>query len=160
MTTSTEPGGAATFHRLRSISVTGGFLDRAQFDLCDGLNCLIGPRGTGKTTALEFVRYALDAFPDAENGIEIRVKVYRGMASSEVQREHYGGLADWKTAEGVSTEVPYREDEDEIIADIIGGLRSGLTYGGADSIRELQRKLDFIEITPASRLENLAHRIL
>ena len=75
MTISTEPGGAATFHRLRSISVTGGFLDRAQFDLCDGLNCLIGPRGTGKTTALEFVRYALDAFPDAENGIEIRKKV-------------------------------------------------------------------------------------
>lgn len=95
-----------------------------------------------------------------ENGKEIRVKIYRGMASSEVQKDFYGGLADWKTSEGVTIEVPYREDEDEIIADIIGGLRSGLTYGGAATIGELQRKLDYIEITPASRMENLPHRML
>jgi hypothetical protein len=38
--------------------------------------------------------------------------------------------AEWKTAEGVLIEVPCREDEDEIFADIIGGLRSGLTCGG------------------------------
>jgi len=95
-----------------------------------------------------------------ECGKEIRVKIYRGMASSEVQKDYYGGLADWKTSEGVTIEVPYREDEDEIISDIIGGLRSGLTYGGAATIGELQRKLDYIEITPASRLENMPHRML
>ena len=50
------------------------------------------------------------------------------MASREVQKDYHGGIAEWKTAEGVTTEVSYREDEDEIIADIIGGLRSGLTY--------------------------------
>ncbi len=95
-----------------------------------------------------------------ENGNEMSVKIYRGMASNEVQMDYHGGLADWKTSEGVSTEVPYREDEDEIIADIIGGLRSGLTYGGAATIGELQRKLDFIEISQASRMENLPHRTL
>ena len=42
----------------------------------------------------------------------------------------------------------------------IGGLRSGLTYGGADTIRELQRKLDYIRITPAGRHESLPHRRL
>lgn len=87
-------------------------------------------------------------------------KVYRGMASSEVQEQYHGGVAEWKTAEGVSTEVPYREDEDAIIADIVGGLRSGLTYGGASTIRELQRKLDYIEITPAGRTESMPHRLL
>jgi IMP dehydrogenase len=91
-------------------------------------------------------------------GEDIKVKIYRGMASSDVQKDYHGGVAEWKTAEGVSTEVPYREDEDEIIADIIGGLRSGLTYGGAATIRELQRKLDYIEITPAGRTESLPHR--
>ena len=95
-----------------------------------------------------------------ENGREIEVKVYRGMASSEVQDEYHGGMAEWKTAEGISTEVPYLETEDHIIADLVGGLRSGLTYGGAVTIRELQRKLDFIRITPASRIESQAHRIL
>ena len=94
------------------------------------------------------------------SGEEIRVKVYRGMASSEAHSDHHGGMAEWKTAEGISTTVSYREDQDEIIADIIGGLRSGLTYGGAASIRELQRKLDFIRITPAAKIENLPHRIL
>lgn len=94
------------------------------------------------------------------DGLVERVKTYRGMASSEVQQDYHGGVAEWKTAEGIATEVPYREDEEAIIADIIGGLRSGLTYGGASTITELQRKLDYIEITPAGRTESLPHRIL
>jgi IMP dehydrogenase len=96
----------------------------------------------------------------AADGREVKVKVYRGMASSEVQDDYHGGMAEWKTAEGIATEVPYLETEEHIIADIIGGLRSGLTYGGAATIRELQRKLDFIRITPAGRTESAAHRVL
>lgn len=93
-----------------------------------------------------------------ERGNIKKVKIYRGMASSEAQEEFHGEMADWKTAEGVATEIPYIETEDAIVADIIGGLRSGLTYGGASTIRELQRKLDYIEITPAGRIESMAHR--
>ncbi|HHP7235147.1 MAG TPA: guanosine monophosphate reductase [Desulfobacterales bacterium] len=96
---------------------------------------------------------------DAEGNV-FRYKIYRGMASSEVQDEYHGGMAEWKTAEGVCVEVPYREDEDAIMADIVGGLRSGLTYGGAATIHELQRKLDYIEISPAARIESLPHRML
>jgi IMP dehydrogenase len=89
-----------------------------------------------------------------------RVKVYRGMASAEVADDYRGGIAEWKTAEGIAVEVPYRPDADRIIADIVGGLRSGLTYGGAMTIRELQRKLDYIEITPVGRIESLPHALL
>ena len=96
----------------------------------------------------------------ADDGQICKYKVYRGMASSEVQEEFHGGLAEWKTAEGVATKVPYCETEEAIIADIIGGLRSGLTYGGAITIRELQRKLDYIRISPAARMESLPHRIM
>jgi IMP dehydrogenase len=95
-----------------------------------------------------------------DGGETIPFKVYRGMASSEVQQEYHGGMADWKTAEGVCMEVPYRENEDEIVADIVGGLRSGLTYGGASTITELQRKLDYVVITPSGRIESMAHRML
>jgi IMP dehydrogenase len=56
--------------------------------------------------------------------------------------------------------IAYRENENEIIADIVGGLRSGLTYGGAANIRELQRKLDYIQISWASKIEGLAHGAL
>ena len=93
-------------------------------------------------------------------GITSKYKVYRGMASSEVALDYHGGVAEWKTAEGVATEVAFRPDADAIMADIVGGLRSGLTYGGAATIRELQRKLDYIEITPAGRMESLPHRLL
>jgi IMP dehydrogenase len=93
-------------------------------------------------------------------GNEVKVKLYRGMASSEAQDNFHGGMTEWKTAEGISLDVAYREDEDQILADITGGLRSGLTYGGAATIRELQRKLDFIRITPAGRVESQAHRSL
>jgi IMP dehydrogenase len=93
-------------------------------------------------------------------GEDVLVKSYRGMASSEVQDDYHGGMAEWKTAEGVAVDVPYRENEEAIVADMIGGLRSGLTYGGAATIRELQRKLDYIRITPAGRTESLAHRAL
>lgn len=89
-----------------------------------------------------------------------RFKEYRGMASREAQEDFMGEMPEWKTAEGVATEVPYRENEAEIIADIVGGLRSGLTYGGAQTIRELQRKLDYFEVTQAGRIESLPHALL
>jgi IMP dehydrogenase len=92
-----------------------------------------------------------------ETGHEVKFKQYRGMASREAQNDFHGGVAEWKTAEGVALEVPYTETEDAIIADIIGGLRSGLTYAGASTIKELQRKLDYVHVTPAGRVESLAH---
>lgn len=109
--------------------------------------------GTSPTPGEVFVR-------TDDAGVQIKYKVYRGMASSEVQDEYHGGMTEWKTAEGISVEVPYRDNEDKIIADIIGGLRSGLTYGGANDIRQLQRKLDYVLVTPAGRIESMAHRTL
>ncbi len=62
------------------------------------------------------------------NELQQKVKQYRGMASREAQEDFLGQMHEWKTAEGVATHVPYKENEEEIIADIVGGLRSGLTY--------------------------------
>ena len=94
------------------------------------------------------------------DNVATRVKEYRGMASREAQEDFMGGMPEWKTAEGVSTEVEFREDEEAVIADIIGGLRSGLTYGGSQTIRELQRKLNFMTVSQASRIESLPHKTL
>lgn len=59
----TAPGSAG--HRIKSLTVVGGFLDGTTLDLAAGLNCIIGARGTGKTTLLELIRFALDALPAA-----------------------------------------------------------------------------------------------
>ncbi|MDF1758317.1 MAG: guanosine monophosphate reductase [Legionellaceae bacterium] len=89
-----------------------------------------------------------------------QIKEYRGMASREAQEVFLGQMHEWKTAEGVATEVPYREMSDIIIADIIGGLRSGLTYAGANTISELQRKLNYIEVTQSGRIESQPHKLM
>src|SRR5580693_1480683 len=52
-------------HVVLSLRVTGGFLAGAEMEFADGLNCLIGGRGAGKTTALEFLRFGLGLMPDA-----------------------------------------------------------------------------------------------
>jgi len=59
-------------HRIRSLSVQGGFLDGARFEFTDGLNCLIGPRGAGKTTVLELIRWATNTYPEKEPNPDYR----------------------------------------------------------------------------------------
>ena len=51
-------------HVVLGLRVTGGFLAGAELEFADGLNCLIGGRGAGKTTALEFLRFGLGLMPD------------------------------------------------------------------------------------------------
>ena len=52
-----------TSQKLVKLRIIGGFLDGFDFNFSEKLNCIIGARGTGKTTVLEFVRYALDMMP-------------------------------------------------------------------------------------------------
>ncbi len=54
-----------SFHRIRSVAIKGGFLDGIRIDFDDNLNCLIGGRGTGKTSILELLRWVLGQMPDA-----------------------------------------------------------------------------------------------
>lgn len=92
--------------------------------------------------------------PDGET---YRYKQFRGMASREAQEDFMGAMSEWKTAEGVALEVTYRGSAKKVIQDIMGGVRSGLTYCGAQDIRALQRKAEFMEITPAARIEGTPH---
>src|SRR5689334_25272567 len=62
MTGSARP--SSKHHRIRSLEVTGGFLQGIKMDFSDGLNCVIGGRGTGKTTVLEALRFVLDRMPN------------------------------------------------------------------------------------------------
>lgn len=55
-----------SFHRIKKLKVTGGFLVGVEISFADGLNCLIGPRGTGKSSVQELIRYALNVMPGRE----------------------------------------------------------------------------------------------
>lgn len=55
-------------HCILGAEITGGFLEGARLEFSQGLNCIIGGRGTGKTTLLELVRYVLGLMPDPRRG--------------------------------------------------------------------------------------------
>jgi DNA repair ATPase RecN len=83
-------------HRILGLQVDGGFLDGMRLEFSDGLNCIIGGRGTGKTTVLEFIRYVLGMMPDAADGrprakaIEghVRGNLDSGTIHLEVETKH------------------------------------------------------------------------
>jgi len=61
--------------------------------------------------------------------------------------------------EGVEAVVPYRGKVSEIIHQLVGGLRSGMSYAGAKSIADLWEKAEFIQITPAALVESKPHDV-
>lgn len=71
------------------------------------------------------------------------LKIYRGQASKEFQIDFYGKLKNGTTPEGISGLVECNKSAIELIDDLCGGLRSGLTYSGAIDIEELQNKCKF-----------------
>ena len=54
-----ERDGPHASHKICRLTVLGGFWDGLELDFVSGLNCIIGARGTGKTTILELCRYCL-----------------------------------------------------------------------------------------------------
>lgn len=61
--------------RIEYLSVIGGFLDGLRITFREGLNTIIGARGTGKTTAVEFIGYALDSLPSREHAADERKRI-------------------------------------------------------------------------------------
>lgn len=82
------------------------------------------------------------------------VKVYRGMASPEAQVEWKGS---YSSNEGVSRTVVLKGPASSVFFEIDKGVRSGLSYSGAFSIRELQAKAEFIKQTSAGAKESSTH---
>ena len=78
------------------------------------------------------------------SGLEAK---YRGQASADFQAEFYGGLKEKTVAEGVDFWGPVSGSAHRLLEELLGGLRSGMTYGGARSIKELQRKAEFVEVS-------------
>lgn len=61
--------------------------------------------------------------------------------------------------EGVEAIIPYRGSATEVLKQLIGGLRSGMSYCGSRTIEELKGKRNFIRITAAGLKESHPHTI-
>ena len=96
-----------------------------------------------------------------------KFKAYRGMGSLEAMekgsadRYFQGGVAETKklVPEGIAGRVPYKGTVQEVIYQLIGGLRSGMGYCGAASIEKLH-DAKFVRITNAGVLESHPHEVI
>jgi IMP dehydrogenase len=88
------------------------------------------------------------AAPKRKTGERMEAK-FRGQASADFQNDFYGGLKDKTVAEGIDFWAPVSGSARKLIETFLGGLRSGLTYGGARNIKELQRKAEFVRVMPS-----------
>lgn len=86
-----------------------------------------------------------------QGGLEAK---YRGHASEDFQNDFYGGLKQHTVAEGTDFWAAVTGTAPELIELLLGGVRSGMTYGGARNIKELQRKADFVEVGHAYLAES------
>jgi len=89
-------------------------------------------------------------------GDDKKYKRYAGMASEEAQMNWKGYIS---TVEGESTFVPAIGPVKDVIDRLMRGVRSGMSYVGARTIKELQEKAVFIRQTSAGYIESTAHRL-
>ncbi len=97
-----------------------------------------------------------------------RYKTYRGMGSLGAMQGHgadrYGsgqaGERSKLVPEGIEGQVPYKGRLDDIIYQMMGGLRAGMGYVGAADLAELRAKAQFIRITNAGLQESHPHSIV
>ncbi len=62
-------------------------------------------------------------------------------------------------AEGVEAMVPYKGTVTDILKQLTGGIRSGLSYCGAHTISQMQDNAEFIKISGAGFAESQPHDV-
>ncbi|MCS6769757.1 MAG: IMP dehydrogenase [Candidatus Caldarchaeum sp.] len=98
-----------------------------------------------------------------------KMKIYRGMASfyAMLAKNSRAGEEDILEdasdysymAEGVEAYVPYKGSASDVLRQLVAGLRSGLSYLGAHSIKEMQQNAAFIRMTEAGLKESHPHDV-
>jgi GMP reductase len=74
-----------------------------------------------------------------------RVTFY-GMSSDTAMNKYSGGMAEYRSSEGRTVDIPYRGPVINTVLDILGGLRSACTYVGAESLKQLPKCTTFIRV--------------
>ncbi len=97
-----------------------------------------------------------------------RFKVYRGMASlaaslgrksKETGTTSFDGDLNDYVAEGVEAMMPYKGTVVDILKQMTGGVRSGLSYCGAHNIPQMQQNAEFIKMSRAGFAESQPHDV-
>lgn len=84
-------------------------------------------------------------------------KLYRGMASRSAQDSWRGGVPEGMAPEGESVETSVKGHAKDVVLELTGGIRSGMSYLNAESLAEIATQARFIEMTNNGVSESRAH---
>ncbi|MFY7992252.1 MAG: IMP dehydrogenase [Bacteriovoracaceae bacterium] len=84
-------------------------------------------------------------------------KKYRGMASKDAQVSWRGDLPKGMAPEGEARWVPCKGSVENIIHELSGGVRSGMTYLNAQTISDINKNARFMEMTTSGMVESKPH---
>lgn len=84
-------------------------------------------------------------------------KMYRGMASRAAQNSWRGGMPEGMAPEGESTAIPVKGHVADVVHELAGGLRSGMSYINATTLDEIRDKAQMVEMTAMGFAESKAH---
>jgi GMP reductase len=71
---------------------------------------------------------------------------FYGMSSTTANDKHFDGLKDYRSSEGRTVLVPYRGPVAVTLQNVLGGVRSTLTYVGAIKLKQLAKCTTFIKV--------------
>jgi IMP dehydrogenase len=86
-------------------------------------------------------------------------KAYRGMASKSAQVSWRGDLPKGMAAEGEATMVSCKGSVKDVMQELSGGIRSGMTYLGVEVIEKMAMAGLFMEMTPSGMSESRPHGV-
>lgn len=86
-------------------------------------------------------------------------KHYRGMASKAAQVSWRGHLPEGMAPEGEATSVPVKGHLKDVVSELAGGLRSGMSYINATQLSEITEKARFMEMSSNGYRESAAHGV-
>jgi len=86
-------------------------------------------------------------------------KQYRGMASKAAQVSWRGELPKGMAAEGEDTMIPCKGPVEDVVMELIGGVRSGMTYLGVDRVADMTKAGLFMEMSSSGMAESKPHGV-
>jgi IMP dehydrogenase len=95
-------------------------------------------------------------------------KSYRGMGSIGAMKagsrdryfQEFEAAAEKLVPEGIEGMVPYKGPLSAMVQQLVGGLRAGMGYCGASSVRDFQKRARFVKISPAGLKESHVHDVI
>lgn len=75
-----------------------------------------------------------------------KFKQFYGMSSQLAQERHFGGMACYRASEGKVVEVPYKGSIENVVQEILGGVRSAMTYIGARELKDISKCTTFYRV--------------